>query len=63
MRPRQGQCPALPRLSSSLPPGALVASPFPLLSENGCGGRVVEDESPAGAEEANSEPGREETVA
>lgn len=57
---RQGQCPALPRLSSSLPPGALsVASPFPLLSENGRGGRVVEDGSPAGAEEANSDPGRE----
>jgi hypothetical protein len=32
------------------PQELLVASPFPLLSENGRGGRVAEDESPAGAE-------------
>lgn len=45
------------RLSSSLPPGAFgrlsLSASFREWSR---GGRVVEDESPAGAEEANSDP-------
>lgn len=61
--PRQGSVPRFPVCHHPFPQELSVASPFPLLSENGRGGRMVEDESPAGAEEANSDPGREGPVA
>lgn len=62
---RRGSVPRSPVCHRPFPQKLSVASPFPLLSENdlgGRGGRVVEDESPAGAEEDNSGPGGEEPV-
>lgn len=55
----RGSVPRFPVCHRPFPQELSVASPFPLLSENGRGGRVVEDESLAGAEEANSDPGIE----
>lgn len=55
--------PRSPVCHRPFPQDLSVASPFPFLSENGRGGRVVEDESPAGAEKANSDPGGEGPVA
>lgn len=52
--------PRSPVCQRPFPQELSVASPFPLLSEVGRGGRMVEDESPAGAEDDNSGPGREE---
>lgn len=59
----RGSVPRSPICHRPFPQELSVASPFPLLSENGRGGRVVEDENPAGAEEATSDPGREVPVA
>lgn len=55
--------PCSPVCHRPFPQELSAASPFPFLSENGGGGGRVEDESSAGAEEANSDPGREGPVA
>lgn len=56
----QDQCIALPGLSSSLPPRSFGSPlPFRFFQRMVAGGRVVENKSRAGAEEANSESGRE----
>lgn len=61
---RRGSVPRSPVCHRPFPRELSVASPFLLLSENRLGGwGCVEDESPAGAEEDGSGPGREEPVA